>query len=182
MTTIIEKIITRALDKQQKNLFNIISGNFEISRQHIVELKKEINKLRQSIEHSDDVLEDKVAGEEENLGHIERRVQEMYDYQLDPAFIEDKLSDLKDRSRRNNLRIGSIKEKQNKTGEDCKKELDTLFKESLGIEEEVVIKRAHRVHTNKSKKGNTSRTIVYRNLNYKDKVKILGNAKNQFYK
>lgn len=28
---------------------------------------------------------------EENLGHIESRVQGMYDYQLDPAFIDDKL-------------------------------------------------------------------------------------------
>ena len=46
LTTLIEKIITRALDEQQKNLFNIISGNFEISKQQIAELKKEINELR----------------------------------------------------------------------------------------------------------------------------------------
>lgn len=30
----------RALDKQQKNLFNIISGNFEILKQQIAEFKK----------------------------------------------------------------------------------------------------------------------------------------------
>ena len=35
LTTLIEKIITRALDEQQNNLFNIISGNFEISKQQI---------------------------------------------------------------------------------------------------------------------------------------------------
>ena len=52
---------------------------------------------------------------EENLEHIESRVQEMYDHQLDPAFIEDKLIDLKDRSRRNNLRVYGIKERPNKT-------------------------------------------------------------------
>ena len=59
LTTLIEKIVTRALDEQQKNLFNIISGNFEISKQQIAELKKEINELRQSIEHTENVLEDK---------------------------------------------------------------------------------------------------------------------------
>ena len=32
LTKIIEKIITRKLDEQQKNLLNIISGNFEISK------------------------------------------------------------------------------------------------------------------------------------------------------
>ena len=52
---------------------------------------------------------------EENLGHIESHAQEMYDYQLDPAFIEDKLLDLEDRSRRNNLRVDGIKERPNET-------------------------------------------------------------------
>ena len=176
LTTVIEKIITRALDEQQKSLFNIISGNFEISKQQISELKKEINELRQSIEHTEKVLEDKVARVEENLGHIESRVQEIYDYQLDPTFIEDKLIDLEDRSRRNNLRVDGIKERPNEISEDCENELHTLFKESLGIEEEVVIERTHRVKTDKSKKGNTPRTIVCRILNYKDKVKILRHA------
>ena len=177
LTTLIEKIIKRALDEQKKNLFNIVNGNFEISKQQIAELKKEINELRQSIEHTENVLEDKVALVEQNLVHIEGRVQEMYDYQLDPAFIEDNLINLEDRWRRNNLRVNSIKERPNETWEDCEKELHTLFKESLGIEEEVVVERAHRVKTDKNKKGNPPRTIICRILNYKDKVKILRNAK-----
>ena len=52
---------------------------------------------------------------EENLGHIDSHAQEMYDYQLDLAFIEDKLLDLEDRSRRNNLRVDDIKERPNET-------------------------------------------------------------------
>ena len=44
-------------------------------------------------------------------------------------------------------------------------------------EQEVTIERAHRVKTDKSKKGNTPRTNVYRILNYKGKVKVLRNAK-----
>ena len=115
LTTLIEKIITRAPDEQQKNQFNIINGNFEISKQEIDELKKEVIDLRHSTEHTEKVLEDKVVRVEENLGHIESRVQEMYDYQLDPAFIEDKLIDLEDRSRRNNLRVDGIKERPNET-------------------------------------------------------------------
>ena len=93
LTTLIEKI-----DEQQKSLFNIISGNFEVSKQQIAELNNEITELRQSIEDTENVLEDKVARVEENLAHIESRVQEMYEYQLDPTFIEDKLIDLEDRS------------------------------------------------------------------------------------
>ena len=69
---------------------------------------------------------------------------------------------LQDQSRRNNLRVDGIKKRSNETWENCKKELDTLFKESLGIEEEVVIERAHRVRTDKSKKDNSPRTIACR--------------------
>ena len=71
LTTLIEKIMARALYEQKKNLLNIISGNFEILKQQTAELKKEINELRYSIEHTENVLEDKVVRVHENLGHIE---------------------------------------------------------------------------------------------------------------
>ena len=45
----------------------------------------------------------------------------MYDYQLDPAFIEDNLIDLDDRSRRNNLEVDDIQERPNGTWEDFEK-------------------------------------------------------------
>ena len=64
---------------------------FEISKQQIAELKKEINELRQSIEHAENVLDKKVARVEENSDQIESRIQKMYDHQLDSAFVEDKL-------------------------------------------------------------------------------------------
>ena len=64
---------------------------FEISKQQIAELKKEINELRQSIEHAENVLDKKVARVEENSDQIESRVQKMYDHQLDSVFVEDKL-------------------------------------------------------------------------------------------
>ena len=108
MTTRIEKK-KRALDKQQKNLYKIVSGNFEISNQQIVELEKKINKLRQSREHTENVLEGKVARVEENLGNIESCVQETCYCHLDPAFIEDKLIEFEDQLRGNNLRIDGIR-------------------------------------------------------------------------
>ena len=75
------------------------------------------------------------------------------------------------------MRIDGIKERPNETWQDCKNELHILFKECLGIEEDVVNERAHRVKTDKSNKSYTPRAIVCRILNCKDKVKIPGNAK-----
>ena len=59
--------------------------------------------------------------------------------------MKKKLIELEDRSRRNNLRVDGIKERPNETWEDYENKLHTLFKESLGIEEEIAIERAHRV-------------------------------------
>ena len=101
------------------------------------------------------LLEDSVAGVEEKIGNIESCIQDMYHYQLDQAFIEDKLIDLKERSRWISLSIDDINKKPNETWEDYETELDKRLKESLGIKEEVVIQRAHKVKTDKSKKSNT---------------------------
>ena len=42
-------IIKRALGEKQRNLFNIISINYEISKQQKDEIKKEVIELRHSI-------------------------------------------------------------------------------------------------------------------------------------
>ena len=94
----------------------------------------------------------------------ENFVQEVYGYQLDSAFIEDKLINLKDQSRWNNVRIDGINERLNELWEDCEKEQDTLFKESLDIEEELVIERARRFKTDKNEKSNTPRTNRLQNF------------------
>ena len=90
-------------------------------------------KYRQSIENTENNLEVKLACLEENLANIESRVQEICDYQLNPAFIN-----VEDRLKRNNLRLVGIKEVPNETWEDGKKDLHKLFQESLGIKEEVI--------------------------------------------
>ena len=55
--------------------------------------------------------------------------------------------------------------------------VDTPFKESLGIEEEVVIERPQRMKINKSQTGNGPRIVVCRILSYKNKGTILGMPK-----
>ena len=52
------------------------------------------------------------------------------------------------------------KRDQMKTGKIAKNELDTIFKERLGMEQEVVIERAYRVKTDENKKSNTPKIIT----------------------
>ena len=114
LTQLIRKIFQEEFKKQEVHITNIISSNFKItmeeikkSQEQIKELKKEVTDLKSSIEHTDADLND-----------LSDRVDEIYDYQVDPEYVTNKLIDLEDRSWRNDLRIDGISESINETWEE----------------------------------------------------------------
>ena len=134
--------------------------------------------MRKSIEFTENQLEEKVSNAESKLVDIKHRIEEIYDYQIDPEYVEQKLIDLEDRSRRNNLRVDGILETPGETWEDCEEKLQQVFQEKLGLECPIEIERAHRTSSrqNNTNNGNNLRTIIQNLLRYKDKVKILQKA------
>ena len=69
----------------------------------IKNIKSEVNELKKGIKFTEEVLEEKVQNMQRKVSSLEEKVEEMYDYQIDPDKVETKLTDLEDRSRRNNL-------------------------------------------------------------------------------
>ena len=94
---------------------------------------------------------------------------------LDPDYVMEKLIELEDRSRRNNLRIDSISEVSHETWEMCEDSVKDLIKTKFEINDEIEIDRCHRIEKFKDKKK--PRSIVCRFFRFKDKQKILSNAK-----
>ena len=176
-----KEIIKEEFEKQQKNLLNLISGNFDITITEIKKVQSDINELKASFEHTETVLEEKFAKAENKVEKLQKQINELWDYQVDPErieFTERKIVDLDDQSRKNNLSIDGISEKENETWDECEQEVQSLIQDKLGIAENIVIERAHRI----KKKGNSdnpgkNRTIVCRFPNCKDKTNILKNAK-----
>ena len=181
LKTLMKEIFKEEFEKQRKNQPNLISGNFDITMTEIKKVQSDKNELKASLKHTETVLEEKVANAEKQVEKLQEQINELWDYQVDPERLElaeRKIVDLEDRSRRNNLRIDGISEKENETWDKYKQEVQSLIKEKLGIAENIVIERAHRI----KKKGNSDnlgkpRTIVCRFLNYKDKTNILKNVK-----
>ena len=87
---------------------------------------------------------------------------------------KEKLVDLEDRSRRNNLRIDGLKESERETWEVTEQKVKALFKEQLNISEDIEIDRAHRVGR---RDQNKPRTIVLRCNRYKQKERVKKTAK-----
>ena len=96
-------------------------------------------------------------------------------HQIDPENVEQKLIDLDDRSRRNDLIGDGILEIAEISWEDCEEKLQQLLPEKLGLEFPTEIERAYRMSSrqNNMKNGDNPRTIICILLRYKDKIKFL---------
>ena len=166
LKTLMKEIFKEEFEKQQKNLLNLISGNFDITITEIKKVQSDIKELKASLERTETKLEEKVAEAEKKVEKLQEQINELWNYHMDHErleFTERKIVELEDRSRRNNLRIDEITEKEHKTWDECKQEVQSLIKDKLGITENIIIERAHRI----KKKGNSEnpgkpRTIVCR--------------------
>ena len=69
----------------------------------------------------------------EKLNIFMNRLREIYEWQLNPQYVHNKLVDLEDRSSSNNLRIYGIKGKEGRIEdwEDCEAEVEKRFREKL---------------------------------------------------
>ena len=88
---------------------------------------------------------------EKKISTFEIKMNAIYNYQIDPDYvnyslleIQDKISEIEDRSRRNNVRVDGITEEKGETWEDCKNKVLEILKDKLEIEN-VIIERAHSV-------------------------------------
>ena len=71
LTTLIREICRKELKKQQKNLLCLISGNLETTMKEIKSIKTEMNDLKESIEFTENVLEEKVQKYQEKAEHLD---------------------------------------------------------------------------------------------------------------
>ena len=74
LTLLMKEIFQEEFKKQERNILNIISGNFEITMNEINNLKQEISKLKSSLDFTQDVLEKKVEKLEESMHDVKARV------------------------------------------------------------------------------------------------------------
>ena len=145
-----------------------------------------MNELKKSLEFTPNDLDERVNNVEENICKLKEDLKEIYEYQIDPDYVNDsltdirnKLTELEDRSRRNNIRIDEIAEDPGETCEKFENKIQRLLTEELDIND-VVIERAHRAraysHEKKNSKKLRSRTIVCKLLSFLGKARILKNG------
>ena len=76
---LMKEIFKEELEKQQKNLLNLIRWNFDITMTEIKKVQSDINELKASLEHTETVLKEKVAKAETKVEKLQVQVNELWD-------------------------------------------------------------------------------------------------------
>ena len=161
---IIRDLFREMFTKHEENIIKIIAANNKIISDRLEKLEEKVNDIQESLEYTESELKT-------NINKLEEQ-QKLINEQM-----KDKLREIEDRSRRNNLRIDGIKESENENWEDTDRKVTDFFKTKLGLDN-IIIERAHRgANWKRQKEMNQPRTIILKLLNFKDKERILKNAK-----
>lgn len=176
---IVEKVVHKIFsdyEERQKAMFKtheetvltIISSNMKIFSDKFDKFHRDVEDLKQSVTFTDIDLNKKIKKQELQIS------SQYNEFNATFHSFKEKLVDLENRSRRNNLRITGLTEMENETSKDCEQIVSKLFTEKLGVPG-VVVERAHR--TGSTNSTTKPRTIILKLLNYQDKMKILYNCK-----
>uniref|UniRef100_A0A8C6TRP0 L1 transposable element RRM domain-containing protein n=1 Tax=Neogobius melanostomus TaxID=47308 RepID=A0A8C6TRP0_9GOBI len=141
------------------------SGNFEILRKEISDLKTEIADVKERM----DIAEQRLSENEDNERNTTKVMIHMLQVQNQ---LKEKCEDLESRSRRNNLRIYSVPEKIE--GNNMIKFVTNLFVEQLELDAEFQIERAHRAPASRPlEQSERPRSIVVQFRSYVTKQTVL---------
>ena len=92
---------------------------------------------------------------------LEDDIQEIYKYQIDPKYVQDRLTELDNRSCRNNIKsngIGRLRQRERRGS--TQKNVQGMFAQKLGLHD-FEIERAHLVkHNNIDSNTKRTQTIV----------------------
>ena len=97
ITNLIKEVFEEEFKTQEVKITKIISSNFTLTMKEIKSLKQEVNDLKESMEYTQNDLEQKVADFEKKICTFEITMDEMYDYQIEPNYVNDSLSELYDK-------------------------------------------------------------------------------------
>ena len=98
LTGLIKEILMEEFAKQEKNISNLINENFEItmkeirkSQDEIKDLRKKITEFKESLEFTENELHGEIKKLEQKYESIKKTVDEIYNSQIDPDFVYDKI-------------------------------------------------------------------------------------------
>ena len=138
-----------------------LSQEIQDNNERLEKLNKETVDLKISLETSQEILEKKFRKVDDNLSKQKQKHKEdINELWKDNDQLYERLRDLEDRSRRDNLRIDGIAEVENERCEQTEEILQNLFEEKLQLEN-ISVEGAHSVGNKEKNKKRTNVFLIY---------------------
>ena len=166
----LRKIVRKELEGHRE-ISEIIKSQLTNTSERLDKISQEVIDRTKNLEFTHGELHDGLASVKNNIKKVQTDLTEKEDYLLDPTFVIEKLTELGDRSQRNNVPIDGIPETSNERWESCKGEVKKTTKNKLDITGDIEIARCQgrgKFPRNKSK----PRTVVFKFLSFKEKHKV----------
>ena len=174
---LIKEVFEERFSKHEQTVLMFIADNNKLLHEKLDLINKRIddqNKrieiveqltqdFKESLDVSQDIIEEKVKKLQKKISDLSEELKihkNSNQEKVDIGLIRDKIRDVEDRPRRNNLRIDGIIEEEDETWEESEKKVLSLFKSKLQLEN-ITIERAHRMGIHKNGK---QRTIIIKLL------------------
>ncbi|XP_065665360.1 uncharacterized protein LOC136086798 [Hydra vulgaris] len=140
------KLINDKFDKMEIKFNNIQEENKN--------LKNEMKELRKAVDFVSEKYETTLAELKELKKNAIPNVELTDNIKFNDKNndVKDKLAELEDRSRRNNLRFNGVEESENESWEDSERKIQEVLKSKFGFTNDLEIERAHRIGRNEKMK------------------------------
>ena len=112
LVNIIRTVLKKELEDHEKKFCEIPKSHLETANQRLNEISDEAVQLTKSPEFTQAEVKEEITNIKDNLNQVKTEIQELGEDVLDPDYVTNKLIELEDRSRRNNIRVDGIEEEQ----------------------------------------------------------------------
>lgn len=182
----IMKMVREMMSVQEASFVASFKIMFEDVKNEIKSLRTELNDLRKSLEFSQadiEKVEGKIKALETNVDKSKLTIQQ---HDVDIEAVQDGVEYIENQSRRNNIKLVGLDEgDEERSWSDTEEVFKQCIKEKLGIEEEIVIERAHRVGNKRDDVGKTRqdgsvikpRPIIAKLQSWKQKEHVISEAR-----
>ena len=135
----IKNIINKEFGKLEKKIDAMIKLHLKSTNERLEKIPKDVTEVKKSLEFTQSILYEKLSTVKNDIKILASEMKELENDLLDPNEVLEKLIELEDRPRRNNLRIDGLIENTSKTWDNCEKKVQEVMRDKSNIQDDIEI-------------------------------------------
>ena len=159
-TEALKSRLTSIIAKESELLKEHFNSIVDYLKTKVQDLTGAVNYLKSSLEYSQKEIEDLKGIVDKQNKEISEKAKAISDLNIEFSTMKNKMTYLENQSRRNNIRINGIPEDKNESWDQTETKVKETLNNTLNLDFEPLIERAHRTGRVRNTYINKTRTII----------------------